>query len=623
MDGNAPDRIEIIDIRYITEDASNYRKHFDETKLGELAADIAAHGVLVPLLVRPLDPEPDTIPTEDTFEVVCGARRYRASKIAGRGTLPCIVRAMTDQEALEAQLSENGGRLDARPLETADAYLRLHEAYHVDVDTIASRFGARRALVLERLAVARACPELRAAVAADKIRWGLAVKVARLPIAYQPEATKGLVKETFGEGMTVAEGGMWLRDRYHLRLASAPFPTTDATLCEGAPACDVCPKNTSSQRELFGEDVAENDSQCTDPLCYAKKRQAAWERRTEEHRAAGRKVLTADQSAAIVQPFGCHGGYARADIAPTEHGGRRTWKALLGVHYPTPVIARAPNGDVVEVLEPDELADACKKAGLSTKKSKPSKGDDDVKSLTKEREEERIEEAARAALVVAVRQAAGLAELSHVGALDFAARVVAAIGGDAAVCDTLSDLVGRTVQGAQYENALNEWLRDAQPHEVITFVAVVAARTAPEVDTTAEIYRALRATFGVNCVGVMEATREVAKKKSEQKLTKLPKKSEKPAKETKPAKVETRSITVAVNASLTTVMGAVEGDDHEGAKADAAQYMDTPEPVECFTIQWPVGEELPNGHGDANLRAIRRVVQMASPKKPTKKGGSK
>ncbi len=233
MDGNAPDRIEIIDIRYITEDASNYRKHFDETKLGELAADIAAHGVLVPLLVRPLDPEPDTIPTEDTFEVVCGARRYRASKIAGRGTLPCIVRAMTDQEALEAQLSENGGRLDARPLETADAYLRLHDAYHVDVDTIASRFGARRALVLARLAVARACPELRAAVAADKIRWGLAVKVARLPIAYQPEATKGLVKETFGEGMTVAEGGMWL----HLRAQVAEMSrglTDLATRCERA-----------------------------------------------------------------------------------------------------------------------------------------------------------------------------------------------------------------------------------------------------------------------------------------------------------------------------------------------------------------------------------------------------
>ena len=88
-----------IPLLHIQESKTNPRRLFDETKLAELAANIRQHGVLQPVLVRPL-------PGGDAgfYELVAGARRYRASKLAGRETIPATVRELTDTECLELQL---------------------------------------------------------------------------------------------------------------------------------------------------------------------------------------------------------------------------------------------------------------------------------------------------------------------------------------------------------------------------------------------------------------------------------------------------------------------------------------------------------------------------------------
>jgi len=94
--------VQDIPLSRIQESKTNPRRQFDELKLAELSDNIRQHGVLQPVLVRPM---PDGEP--DTYELVAGARRFRASKLAKRETIPASIRELTDTECLELQLIEN------------------------------------------------------------------------------------------------------------------------------------------------------------------------------------------------------------------------------------------------------------------------------------------------------------------------------------------------------------------------------------------------------------------------------------------------------------------------------------------------------------------------------------
>src|SRR5258705_612302 len=91
--------VQDIPLNRIQESKTNPRRSFDETKLAELASNIRQHGVLQPVLVRPLPGGEDGF-----FELVAGAGRYRASRISGRGTSPASVLALTDEQRLQLLL---------------------------------------------------------------------------------------------------------------------------------------------------------------------------------------------------------------------------------------------------------------------------------------------------------------------------------------------------------------------------------------------------------------------------------------------------------------------------------------------------------------------------------------
>ena len=93
--------IQDIPLEKIRESKTNPRTQFDQSKLAELAENIRQHGVLQPILVRPLPKG-----AADTYELVAGARRYRASKLARRESIPATVRELTDAQALELQVIE-------------------------------------------------------------------------------------------------------------------------------------------------------------------------------------------------------------------------------------------------------------------------------------------------------------------------------------------------------------------------------------------------------------------------------------------------------------------------------------------------------------------------------------
>jgi ParB family chromosome partitioning protein len=108
-----------IPLIHIQESKTNPRRQFDETKLAELADNIRQHGVLQPILVRPM---PDG--EAGFYELVAGARRFRASQLAKRDTIPACVREL-DTECLELQLVENLQRADVHELDEAQGYAAL------------------------------------------------------------------------------------------------------------------------------------------------------------------------------------------------------------------------------------------------------------------------------------------------------------------------------------------------------------------------------------------------------------------------------------------------------------------------------------------------------------------
>ena len=119
------------------------RKQFDEDALMELADSIRQHGVIQPLLVRPLD--------NGMYQLVAGERRWRASRMAGLMEVPVVIRALSDHEAMEIALIENLQRKDLNVIEEALGYQQLMEKYDMTQEKVAERVGKSRPAVANAL----------------------------------------------------------------------------------------------------------------------------------------------------------------------------------------------------------------------------------------------------------------------------------------------------------------------------------------------------------------------------------------------------------------------------------------------------------------------------------------
>lgn len=115
------------------------RNDFDEEALAELAESIAQHGVLQPILVRPV--------SGDCYQIVAGERRWRASRMAGLTEVPVIIRELTDQEVMEIALIENLQREDLSPIEEALGYKSLMDTYEFTQDDVAKTVGKSRSAI--------------------------------------------------------------------------------------------------------------------------------------------------------------------------------------------------------------------------------------------------------------------------------------------------------------------------------------------------------------------------------------------------------------------------------------------------------------------------------------------
>ncbi len=293
-----------IPLLHIQESKTNPRRLFDETKLTELAENIRQHGVLQPVLVRPL-------PGGEAgfYELVAGARRYRASKVAGRETIPATVRELTDAECLELQLIENLQRADVHELDEARGYAALMqlqpETY--TVETLAEKIGRSEKYVYARLRLIHLVEDVQQAFYIGKLTVAHAFEIARLTPTDQKRAlaecfpqhrtTTALLKDKKAEAVTVRELREWIEREVHLDLANAPFDPQDETLLPAAGSCARCPKRTGSNPLLFPE-VGQKKSICTDRQCYRAKVEALVQLRVKPLEESGEKPLRVSQAPA-------------------------------------------------------------------------------------------------------------------------------------------------------------------------------------------------------------------------------------------------------------------------------------------------------------------------------------
>jgi ParB family chromosome partitioning protein len=144
----------------------------DPSDLEALVDSIRRHGVLQPIMVRP---------TAGGFEVVAGERRWRAAQAAGLETIPAVVRAMTDQEALELALVENLQREDLNPVERARAYRSLVNEFGMTQEQVAERVGKSQPSVANALRLLGLPTQVLASLEAGRISEGHAKALLAIP----------------------------------------------------------------------------------------------------------------------------------------------------------------------------------------------------------------------------------------------------------------------------------------------------------------------------------------------------------------------------------------------------------------------------------------------------------
>jgi ParB family chromosome partitioning protein len=223
--GRSSGGVRIIDVDRITPNPEQPRLAMDQTTLDELAASIKEHGVLQPILVRPLD--------DNEFQLIAGERRWRASKLAGLATIPALVEDIDDDTALEISIIENLQREDLSPLDEAAMYDRMVREHGYSVRRLAQKLGKDKGYLENRLRLADAPPEVRELVSLRKDTLSAAYELMRVD---DPRKRKKLADQVARGELTLAKLHEKIEGRPRRSAASAPVdePTADAAVDDTA-----------------------------------------------------------------------------------------------------------------------------------------------------------------------------------------------------------------------------------------------------------------------------------------------------------------------------------------------------------------------------------------------------
>lgn len=144
-----------LEISEVVRDEGQPRRNFDKAALEELASSIKEHGVLQPIVV---------VKQGAKYQIVAGERRWRASQLAGKTTIPAIVRTLDAQNKLELSIIENAQREDLNAIELATAYAKLKEQFNLTNEEIGKRVGKSAASVVNTMRLLRLPDEAKKAM---------------------------------------------------------------------------------------------------------------------------------------------------------------------------------------------------------------------------------------------------------------------------------------------------------------------------------------------------------------------------------------------------------------------------------------------------------------------------
>lgn len=245
----------------------NPRKTFDEEAICELADSIKQHGLLQPITVRPKD---------KAYEIIMGERRFRAWQENCRldpkfpREIPCIVRVMTDEEALDAMITENLQRKDVDPIEEAFAFGQLH-AHGKSLEELALRFGKSKRFIQERIKLNELLPELRQWVTKGWMNIGAAMHICKLTEDEQRQFFEDYTKEEVGDDTDpiTKQDAIDFTDDLFMTIDRAAWDKDFTGSC--GTTCEKCPFNNANVGCLFYE-MKPHDATCTSRERWDKKR---------------------------------------------------------------------------------------------------------------------------------------------------------------------------------------------------------------------------------------------------------------------------------------------------------------------------------------------------------------
>lgn len=344
----------------IQESPDNPRRYFSEARMADLILSVVSKGILQPILVRPKGL---------AFEIVAGARRFRAAVEAGLETIPAVVREMDDAAALEAAVIENLQRENVHPIEEAEGYEMLLKKADYNAEQLAEKVGKSRAYIYARLKLLELCPDARASFYEGKLDASTALLVARIPgKVLQKKAIKQICNGFEGAGMSYRTAKDLVRTQFMLRLADANFCPEDGVAIHPVGSCVDCKKRTGNDPDLYAD--VDDPNVCTDPACYEDKHQ----QHNANIRARAEKngiLIISGADAQKIMRYSKHDidGYVALDIQCEDDKDGRTYREILGENAPISALIESKSiidkrSPLIEVAENKALAAALEKCGF-------------------------------------------------------------------------------------------------------------------------------------------------------------------------------------------------------------------------------------------------------------------
>lgn len=181
-----------IDIEKIKANENQPRTIFDDEKIAELAMSIKENGLIQPLIVRKYN---------RNYQIIAGERRYRACKLAGLKTVPCIIKDIDDKQMDTYAIIENIQREDLTPIEEANAYKTLIDTYGMSQTELANKVGKKQSTIANKLRLLKLSDEVKDALKSKQITE----RHARAMLSLQPEKQEEVLHEVIDKSLNVKQ----------------------------------------------------------------------------------------------------------------------------------------------------------------------------------------------------------------------------------------------------------------------------------------------------------------------------------------------------------------------------------------------------------------------------------